>query len=183
MSKNPDYDEDKFAELMLYIADQMEDEPWYGATMLNKVLFFSDFLHYAEHGESITGAEYHRLDHGPAPRRLLPVRNDLIATERAVIKERQVGARVQQRLLARVEPDLSEFTATEIKTVDSVISALKDHTATAVSDLTHTMSGWQIASDREEIPYQSVFLTSAPVNDDDRATAESLVGLAEAALA
>ena len=182
MPKTRVYDEEKLAELVLYVADRMQDAPWYGATVLNKVLFFADFLHYAEHGKPITGAVYWRLEHGPVPRRLLPVREQLIGSGRAVLRERSVGLRKQQRLEALVEPDLTSFSATEIKMVDEVIDLLREYTATSISDVTHQMNGWRIADDREAIPYESVFLSSAPVTEDDVAMARSLRALAQAAL-
>ena len=35
---------DKFRELILYIAQESEGDPNFGATKLNKILFFCDFL-------------------------------------------------------------------------------------------------------------------------------------------
>lgn len=182
MPKTRVYDEAKFRELVLYVADKMQDAPWYGATVLNKVLFFADFYHYADYGKPITGAVYHRLDFGPAPKRLLPVRDELIASGRAVMRERSIGARQQQRLEAVAKPDLARFSAVEIKTVDEVIELLRGHTASTVSEVSHLMNGWKLAAHKETIPYETVFLSSTRVTDKDRAAAEGLRALAAAAL-
>ena len=39
----------------------------YLKTKLAKLLWLSDFCHYAKHGESITGLVYCRLPYGPTP--------------------------------------------------------------------------------------------------------------------
>ncbi|MEA2715744.1 MAG: hypothetical protein QOI99_61, partial [Actinomycetota bacterium] len=52
-----DYDERKFAELVLYAASRLADDPAGGAVKLNKVLFFSEFAHMRRHGQPITGVE------------------------------------------------------------------------------------------------------------------------------
>lgn len=168
------YDEAKFSELVLYVAEKMKDEKTYGATVLNKVLFYADFFHYAEHGSPISGARYNRLPHGPAPRRLLPVRERLVSDGRAVVRTRQVGARNQHRLEALGQANLSMFTGAEIETINEVIDMVKDHTAVSISDVSHEMSGWKLAADREEIPYSSIFLYRGPVTDDDKRRAQEL---------
>lgn len=70
--------EARFRELILYISQKCADDSTFGSVKLNKILFFSDFLTYAEFGEPITGFVYQKLANGPAPNRLLPIRNDMI---------------------------------------------------------------------------------------------------------
>ena len=72
------YDEHKFTELVLHVAARLQDDHSGGATKLNKVLFFADFAHVRRTGAPITGAAYQKLDHGPAVRRLRPVRDRLV---------------------------------------------------------------------------------------------------------
>lgn len=168
------YNESKFSELVLYVADKMKDDTYFGATVLNKVLFFADFFHYAEHGRSITGADYMRLDQGPVPRRLVPVRSHLVAQGRAAVVVRQIGPRNQHRLEAIAQPELEQFSGPEIETVNKMIDLIKGHTASSISDVSHTMLGWQMAADGESIPYESVFLYGGPITDSDRRMAEAV---------
>lgn len=174
------YNQSKFEELILYVAEKMQDAPSFGATVLNKVLFFSEYFHYAEHGKPITGADYYRLDYGPAPRQMVPVRDGLIQQGRAVMREKLIGTYKQYRLEPLDEADLEVFSATEIKMVDDVIEMLRKHTATSISNASHTMCGWSVAKDRETIPYESIFLYSGPVTEDDQAKARELAPLASA---
>ena len=62
-----EYDEAKFTEMLLYVADKLGDDRAGGATKLNKILYFAEFAHVRRHGRPISGADYFRLDQGPAP--------------------------------------------------------------------------------------------------------------------
>ena len=73
MAKASSNDEQKLRELILLIARSSERDEHFGATKLNKILFYSDFWAYRKLGRSITGEVYRKLEHGPAPKRLLPV--------------------------------------------------------------------------------------------------------------
>lgn len=161
------YDEDKLAELMLYIANRMSNDTYFGATVLNKTLFFSDFFQYAASGAPITGADYQKLPQGPAPRRLLPVQSELVRSGAAVLRHVQRGSYTQKRLIPLRDADLSRFSGSEIGMVEHVIGQIAGHDAKAVSNASHTLVGWQVAQPNETIPYHSVFLFSAPVTDAD----------------
>src|SRR5438067_8225208 len=78
MTANLIPDDRKLAELILYISQKCANDPTFGATKLNKILCYSDFVFYAYHHRGITNVEYQKLPNGPAPRRLIPVRDKLI---------------------------------------------------------------------------------------------------------
>jgi hypothetical protein len=154
-----EYNEDKFAELIVYIAAKCEKHVRFGATKLNKILYFSDFIAYENLGTPITGADYQRLPHGPAPVKLLPVQSRLIA-EDAVFKRDAVtpGGKVEKRLVPLRKANLKAFEGDEIAIVDEVIDAFKDHSAAAVSEFSHRMPGWKFAKNFENIPYCTALL-------------------------
>jgi hypothetical protein len=174
-SYKPEMDEGKFTELLLYVASRLAGDPSYGSIKLNKALFFSDFFHYADYGSSITGAEYVKHPLGPAPRGILAIQHRLIENHEAALATVLRGGRQQKMLFALREADLSEFTGTEIAQVESVLSAMSGTTAHEVSEISHAMLGWQVAGERETIPYHSIFLYSGPVTDEDVKTAQSVV--------
>jgi hypothetical protein len=165
----------KFKELVLYIAAQLEHDPKFGATKLNKILFFSDFLAYAHFGEPITGAVYQRLQKGPAPRMLVPVRNELVEDGDAKVETRTYFHRTQDRVVALRPADMSHFSVEEKALVDEVIDQLKHHDAVSISDLSHDVSmAWQAAMDGEEIPYETVFVSIRPPSPSDIARGQEL---------
>lgn len=157
------FHEEKFKELLLYVATRCETNPRFGATKLNKVLFYADFLAFARWGSPITGARYQRLQWGPAPRQLPPMVQRLMRAGDAYIEP--VGR--QKRLVAMRPPSLSCFTQVELDLVNEVIERLWNHTAVEVSDLSHEMVGWRAFATKEDIPYPTVFVSAqAPTEDD-----------------
>ena len=156
-----EYDEGKFAELLLYAARRLEADPAGGAVKLNKVLFYAEFAHVRAHGRPITGAEYQKLENGPAPRRLLPVRQHLIERGDAELRTETYLGRSQKRLLALREPDESRFSPDELKAVDEALAELHGRSATDVSQLSHEEVGWRMVGDGDAIPYEAAYLRPA----------------------
>lgn len=163
----PNYEKGKFTELLLYVASRMLGDPSYGSVKLNKVLFFSDVIHYAQFGTSITGAEYVRQRLGPAPRGITDVQAELQMKGDADLAVLQRGTRVQKILFPKRAPTLDVFKGSEIATVEAVIEAFRDHTAEEVSDLSHTLDGWKFAREHEVIPYWTIFLYNGLMTDED----------------
>ena len=85
------YDEDKFVEMVLHVAGQLQDDGAGSAKKLNKVLFFAEFAHLRHHHQVISGCEFQKLPHGPAPRQMLPVRRQLIESGAAELVENVVA--------------------------------------------------------------------------------------------
>lgn len=160
-----EYDERKFAELLLYAAGRLEDDPAGGAVKLNKVLFFAEFAHMRRHGRPISGAEYQKLRWGPAPRRLLPVRELLLDAGTARMHDETYQGFVLERLVPLREPDVSLFTPDELAAVDQVVAELYGVTATDASLMSHDEVGWQMVEERETIPYEAAFLRQSVRTD------------------
>jgi len=168
------YDERKFKELLLYVSSRLQGDPSFGATKLNKILFFADMSHYAEHGTPITGATYVKRPFGPVPKQLLPARQALIAEERAtLVKRRHMGA-LQKRLVNLGEPELEAFSATELGMIDEVIEYFDGMSAGKASRMSHRLVGWQIMDEGETIPYHLIFIEPLPLTEDDVKTGRAL---------
>jgi len=166
--------DERIQELILYVARKCECDSKCGATKLNKILFYSDFLAYRQFGRSITGHAYRRLSQGPVPHLMPRFQNALIDNDDAAIQERDYFGRRQKRLIALREPDLDGISGDEIAIVDEVIGMLKDMSAKEVSDLSHEFLGWQAASDGEQIPYATAFVFRPEVSEDIEAHAAAL---------
>lgn len=154
------FDRDKFRNLILYVAEQSRDDLKFGATKLNKILYFADFEAYGLWGQPITGATYVRLDRGPVPREILPVLREMEG-EGAI---RRFESTYFHHLQKRVEPleqaDTTVFAIRELDLVDRVISELAHLNASDVSALSHLDEGWRLADDRDTIPYSAVYISS-----------------------
>ena len=158
------YDERKLTELLLHIAGRLSADRAGGATKVNKVLFFADFAHVRRTGSPITGAEYQKLEHGPAPRRLKPVRDRLIAEGDAELQNEDFLGHVVHRLVPKRSADLSLFSAVELATIDKVIGDLDGLNARQVSDLSHEEAGWRLVEMGEVIPYEAALVGARQVS-------------------
>ena len=162
------YDEAKFTELLLYVADRLRDDQAGGATKLNKVVYFAEFAHVRRHGAPISGCEFKKLRQGPAPRRLLPVRDRMVEAGEAELRTVDFLGWQQHRLVPLRPADTGVFSAEELQTIDDVLEQLRDLTARQVSDLSHEDPGWELTEMGETIPYGAALLggkqTSTPTS-------------------
>lgn len=172
-------DDAKLKELMLYVASKSERDPDFGVVKLNKILFFSDFMAYRLRGRSITGQPYMKLDRGPAPRYLVPIRRGLCESGSAALKSRDRFGLQQDRLFALREADLSLFSADDISLVDYVIEAFHGLNGTDVSDLSHQLLGWQAVPLKADIPYETALVVPREPTERVKARALELAGLAK----
>jgi hypothetical protein len=158
-----DFKSRKFKEMMLYFSQRGLDEGLViGSTKLNKLLFFSDFRAYYDRGEPITGARYQKLKNGPAARQFVPMRDRLLADEEVRWKEKQENE-LDDVLIPLSKPNLEIFTDDERKIMDEVFEELRPFNATAASDYSHLRSaGWKVVDEREDIPYESAFVSTDP---------------------
>jgi hypothetical protein len=158
----------KFRELILYLARSSENDPHFGATKLNKQLFYVDFLAYRQWGEPVTDQRYQKLPYGPAPRGLKPVVETLLAEGLCASASRSHHGYEQKRLMALREPDVSVFSPQELELIHQVVSDLRTSSAREVSDLSHEFIGWQLAEEREDIPYETALISlPEPLSDQE----------------
>ena len=156
----------RFRELIIYIAHECANDPGFGATKLNKILFYSDMTAFERFGTPLTGMAYFRLDRGPAAEAMKPVERDLVNEGAVEIEERPThGNYTQKRTIALRDADTDLFTRGELAIVDEFIRELWGKTANQVSMDSHKVA-WRVIGHRELIPYEAAFLC----NDDPTAT-------------
>jgi len=176
----PKPNEKKFQEMLIYVAARSEADESVGAVKFNKLLFNADYIAYGLYGRAISGVEYQRLPNGPAPRRMIPVTEDL-KKEGAIAKSKRTWMGTEQhRILALRDADLSEFSAAEIDILNNVIQGHWGVSGTRMSRQSHEFLGWKLAKEGETIPYQAVFLSDRLLTESESAYALELVADASA---
>ncbi len=164
----------RLEELVLYIAEKSKSDPNFGKTKLNKILFFADFFSFGLKGISITKANYHHIQKGPAPKEMLLVYEILESEKRARIEKTDFYGFAQERLISESEPNLSIFEEEEIEFVDFIINNLQSFSGTELSDYTHELLPWLLTEHKENIPYESIFmLKKTPIERDGFIWAEN----------
>lgn len=174
------YDSRKFEELLLHVAAESVDDPNFGKTKLNKVLYYIDFVAYGTLGSPVTGAMYQRRPYGPVPREITSARAALLARADAVVDVVQRFGHPQERLVAKRNADLSVFSDDELAIIEDVIAALRDKNGSEVSEMSHRELGWKLAGDGDTIPYSTTFLSARSMNADDVRRGQEIYRILEA---
>ena len=156
----------KFQELAMHLAKLSEDDPRFGSTKLNKLLFYIDFGSYKLLGTPVTGATYQHLPAGPAPREWLPAKKILEDSGRAVVEERPYFFGVQKRLVAHKEADLSVFSDGELQIIGDVVREFWHSNARQISDFSHQEWAWSVTEDLEDMPYQLAWVSADPLTPE-----------------
>lgn len=158
-----DFQSRKFKEMVLYFSKRGLDAGLViGSTKLNKLLFFSDFDAYWALGTPISGARYQKLKRGPAARQMIPMRDELLVREEVRWKPKPENE-LDDVLVPISQPNPKVFSREELAIMDKVFEDLRPHNAEAVSDYSHLRSaGWKVMEEREDIPYESRFVSTDP---------------------
>ena len=172
----------KFKALVHYVCDKSNDPSVLGSVKLNKVLWYSDAVHYMVTGQSITGETYIKRQHGPVPRHIVGAMNELVMEGKIARGRVDHFGFTKNEYIAIKESDVRPFTADEIKLVDAAFQHVcLDHTARSISEETHGVI-WQIAAMGEEIPLATVFASDVgEIDEDDLSWARERLPAAPAA--
>ncbi|AUH32727.1 Panacea domain-containing protein [Paracoccus tegillarcae] len=163
----------KLKELIVYISDRCADDNSFGAIMLNKILYHSDFRAFERTARPITGTQYFKLPQGPAPKALLPVRRELIDEGAITLQQVPIGDYTQDRTIAHRKAALSLFSDDEIAIVDEVIEELRGMPAVEISEASHDVR-WRALQMRDTMPYSYVALSNKAVTANEITRTEEL---------
>lgn len=171
----------KFKEMIVYFASKSINDPKFGATKLNKLLFYSDFRAYGLRSKSISGVDYYALKMGPVPasRIFLDVRKQLVGDGSVRLEKVPYFGFSQDKLVAQREADLQLFSDEELRLMDDVLTEFANYDAKDISEESHGFIGWKIAynsSNDNKIPYNTVFFSNhnVSIDDTDRTIAEGI---------
>jgi len=158
----------KFKELILYISKKCEKDDKFGATKLNKLLFYCDFEAYRRWGESITGKDYQKLAEGPAPRCMLPVRDEMINVDKSLSLTPTIFHNYKQdRPTPLRKPNLTFFSPKEINLIDEIITKYSNYNGNEISYESHKFIGYRIMKFNETIPYSLALIGNRPPTEKE----------------
>jgi hypothetical protein len=126
------------------------------------LLFYSDFVHFYDHGASISGARYVHLPFGPVPDRYEGMLAKLSATGMIRVQRGQGFELIR----AGSEPVTDVLTDEERDSLDWVLDTYGSLSARAISDLSHREMAYKHTRPGEPIAYEyAKFFERLP--DDD----------------
>lgn len=109
---------------------------------MNKLLYYSDFLHFKRFGQSITGYKYQAIQMGPVPYRYDAI-YDLLTHENIIdfVLEEIKNATVD-RPVAIKSFDKKIFNESELKVLNEVYERFKNMSTEDLVELSHKEKGW-----------------------------------------
>jgi hypothetical protein len=165
--------DERFKELVLYVANACVDDPTYSKVKLLKVLFYSDFESYGLYREPITGMPYRKKPFGPCPADFPRIQAEMLRDRQLHLHRHRVHDYTAQRLLPLQEPTFNFLSARDLFIVDRWIRFFRTMTASEVSEYSHGKA-WKIAGESELIPYEAVFISDEPPTFEDVAMVKEL---------
>ena len=124
-------------------------------TKLNKLLWYSDFLHYRYHSVSISGARYIHLAYGPVPDNYEVYLHNLVFNNLLEIEEKHYPkGGVGELLKCKGErlPDLLE--ESNLIIMDAVYRHFKNKNASETSKISHKETAYLKTKNLEHISYK-----------------------------
>lgn len=148
---------EKARQMVLFFAQQCS--PF--VTKMNKLLFYSDFLHFRSTGFAISGISYQAITRGPVPQRfdgLYYNVSDLVDFEEVFYDQNISG----DQITTKHSFDASMFTPDELKSMEKVAERFKTTTTKTIVDISHDEDAWiDNHENRKLIPYSYAFKLKA----------------------
>jgi len=152
----------KFKNVLLNILEKCAGKPNVGETVLNKLLYFSDFNYYEMYEEHLTGALYRKLPYGPVPQNMDSVLDQMVRKGELKRIKTNYFSLPQTRYIPLIKSDLTQLMASEKEVIDRVINQMSDWSGTEISNYSHKDMPWVASKEGEEIDYELVFYRDHP---------------------
>lgn len=123
-------------------------------TKLNKEMFYADFLHYKQHGQSISGLQYQAIQYGPVPVHYDTIYDNIDGINKDIV----VSHNMESTRLSCEAWDASVFTEEELRTLNTVLLMARPMTTLDLIALSHEEEAWQNHREGNQlIPYSEAF--------------------------
>lgn len=153
----------RLKQLVLYVAEECREAPYFGLTKLNKIIWKADYSAFAKRGVPVTGRAYQRLRFGPAPIEMLPVLNDMERDGQIEYLETEFGDEIaEKRVIAKVPSNVIVFPVADLQFVNKAISYYWDKTGTETSDDSHGLA-WKTRDNKDPMPYELAYLSDRQI--------------------
>jgi uncharacterized phage-associated protein len=138
----------KLANTILYLLERCSSLPP-GKQALLKMVWYADYWHYMEHLSLITEAEYVAMPNGPVIDNYQDLLDGLVAQGVLGVERKHVYGKPNQKEEYRplVKSDDSQFSESELRTLQRVLADCAGHSGGELSVRTHFDPPWLIAWD------------------------------------
>jgi len=103
---NPKDKHYKLKQLILYISAKLSGRQNFGETLLNKLLYFTDFDYYERTGTLITDEQYVKLPYGPVPKVMEKELDEMQKDGQIAVVPRKYFGKQQKNIVALVDANV-----------------------------------------------------------------------------
>jgi putative zinc finger/helix-turn-helix YgiT family protein len=142
------FDMDKFTNAVLYFCKEGVLK-----TKLNKLLFYTDFLHFKDYSVSITGAQYAHIPFGPAPHDYDFYYPLFVRQGSLIVEEIEYPNGAGDNYTSKKNPDLNVFSENELRVLATVKERFKNYGAGKISNFSHQEKAYKETQNGDIISY------------------------------
>lgn len=151
---------EKFKQMYFYILSRFKDKGL-PKTKLAKLLYLSDFRHFYENLESMSGVLYRCKQYGPLADVFAELTDELHESGQIRIECLSGGANMVSIKSTSFENDYSLLSKTEKKEIDEICKLWENISTNEIVNYTHSQKPWMACRENEVIPY-SLILQEEP---------------------
>jgi uncharacterized phage-associated protein len=142
----------KYNNAILYLLKYCNNR-YLGATKLNKLLYYLDFISYRDRKKSVTGDWYIHKDYGPVPDAIDDVLANLKLSEKITVTQipYKDGEKFEYKPL--VEPDLRVFDDTEKALLENICKEFHMWSTDQIVNQTHLEAPWFYSKPYDRVDY------------------------------
>ena len=146
---------DKFKQMYLYILSKF---PGCGVpkTKLAKLLYLSDFRHFYDNLESMSGVLYKCKEYGPLADPFLELTDDMFEKGEINIDFLVQGAQMINLSKSTKLGNLELLSDIEKKEIDEICEAWRNENTQSIVNFTHNQKPWMLCRPNEVIPYELI---------------------------
>ena len=145
----------KFKQMYLYILSKFDK---YGVqkTKLTMLLYLSDFRHFYENLESMSGVLYRCKTYGPLADPFLDLTDELLEKGEIRMEQLSKGANMISIISTTFNNDFNLLSKEERKEIDEICKQWKNKNVEEIVNYTHRQKPWMACRENEIIPYSLI---------------------------
>ncbi len=142
----------KYQNSILYFIKYCNNQ-YLGATKLNKLIYYLDFISYRDRKQNVTGDKYIHMDYGPVGSGVNEVLGDLQKEGKIHIERVPYGENGTFNYAALSDPDMDVFDSYEKKLLDNICKEFILWSTDKIVDQTHLEAPWFYSKPYDEVDY------------------------------
>lgn len=152
-NKNMGINISKYRNAILYFIKYCNNK-YLGATKLNKLLYYLDFINFRDREVSVTGDFYIHNHYGPTPNEINSIMSEMVESGEVEVKKDPFEDSYSTSFASKKSPDESVFSDDEKELLKSICGEFLDWSTDKIVEQTHLESPWFYSKPFEKVDYK-----------------------------